>query len=332
MSYERIITHSDFDGVVSAAVCSFAEGCDRFVFTGPNSIARAEISIGGRDIVCDLPYPLECGLWFDHHPGNREAVKLRGIDPEAVPGRFDEKASCARVVHEYFSGRGVDLPDYFAETVSEADTIDAFDYRSVEEWRRETAGKLVDMSLKVYFPTPREQTKNLNHMTLLVRDRPLAGVLEDPVVVSNLERYREGEKRMMSFVERSASFLPQDGARELVVLDFIHHNRRPRVIRNLAYLLHPGALGILTLNPLFRGGRKTTDFSVSMSLSMNMTGREHGKDIGEIMRSLNIGDGHTGAAAGVVHCSGKEEMLREKKRILSEIWKLWRSMPPGNPC
>ena len=67
MNIERIITHNDFDGVVSAALCSAAFGCDRFVFTGPNAIARAEISITTDDAVCDLPYPLECGAWFDHN-------------------------------------------------------------------------------------------------------------------------------------------------------------------------------------------------------------------------------------------------------------------------
>lgn len=132
---------------------------------------------------------------------------------------------------------------------------------------------------------------------------------------------------MVEFIERSTSFLPQDREGQLVILDFTPHNRPPRVIRNLAYLVHPRALGALTLNPLFRGGRKTTDFSISMSLSMNMTGLDHGKDIGEIMRSLNIGDGHVGAAAGVVHCNSKDEMLRMKKRLLDEIWEAWSSMP-----
>ena len=86
MDYDRIITHTDLDGIVSAAIVSFVYGCDTFIFAGPNAIARAEISIGVRDVVCDLPYPLECGLWFDHHPGNREALALRGIEPAAIPG------------------------------------------------------------------------------------------------------------------------------------------------------------------------------------------------------------------------------------------------------
>ncbi len=326
MDYDRIITHTDFDGVVSGALCSSVCGCDAFVFAGPNAIARAEISIGPRDVVCDLPYPLECGLWFDHHPGNREALALRGIDPATVPGRLDEtKPSCARVVYEYFAQRGTELPARFAEAVAEADIIDSFDYNSVEEWRRETRGKLVDMSLKAYQPTPREQNKYLNYLVRLVRDHPLETILKDAAVAAQIERSREEEKRMVEFIGKFAAFLPEDTGRELVILDLTSLARPPRILKNLAYLIHPAALGVLTMNPLFRSERKTNDISFSMSLSMNLNGKDHGKDIGEIMRTLNIGDGHVGAAAGTLHCESKDEMLRRKKKVLSEIWKLWKA-------
>jgi hypothetical protein len=327
MDYDRIITHGDFDGVVSGALCSFVLGVDTFIFAGPGAIARAEISIGTRDVVCDLPYPLECGLWFDHHPGNREALALRGIDPAGIPGRLDgTKPSAARVVFEYFSERGTDLSARFAETVAEADTIDSFDYRTIEEWLRETPGKLVDMSLKAPHPNPRERTKFLDHLVRLVRDGSLSDVLRDGAVAGHVARYRDEEKRMIEFLKKSIGFLDEDAAHELVVLDFTAHSRPPRVLKNLTYLLEPGALAALTVTPFFRGDRKTNDISVSMSLSMNMTDKPHGKDIGEIMRTLDIGDGHVGAAAGMIHSASKDEMLRKKKKALSDIWKLWKAM------
>jgi hypothetical protein len=327
MAYDRIITHGDFDGVVSGAICSFVLGVDTFVFAGPGAITRAEISIGPRDVVCDLPYPLECGLWFDHHPGNREALALRGIDPAGIPGRLDgTKPSAARVVYEYFSERGTEFPARFAETVAEADTIDSFDYRTIDEWLRETPGKLVDMSLKAFLPAPRERTKFLEALVRLVRDKALADVLADPAVAERVSRYRVEEKRMIEFLRKSIAFLPEDSAHEIVLLDFTAHARPPRVLKNLVYLLEPGALGALTVSPVFRGDRKTNDISISMSLSMNMTDRQHGKDIGEIMRVLDIGDGHVGAAAGTVHSESKDEMLRTKKKMLADIWKLWKGM------
>jgi hypothetical protein len=63
-----------------------------------------------------------------------------------------------------------------------------------------------------------------------------------------------------------------------------------------------------------------------MSLSMNMAGTEHGKDISEIMRSLNIGDGHPGAAAGIVRCRSKAEREKKKEEVLRRIWELWSGM------
>ncbi len=41
------------------------------------------------------------------------------------------------------------------------------------------------------------------------------------------------------------------------------------------------------------------------------------------MRSLNIGEGHAGAASGTVRSDTKDEMLRAKKAVLAGIWKLW---------
>jgi hypothetical protein len=324
MDFERIVTHGDFDGVVSAALCSFALGVDRFLFTGPAMIERSAVSITERDIVCDLPYPLECGLWFDHHPGSREAVMLRGIDPASIPGRLDEtKPSCARVIFEHYS-RDRDFPPHLAEAAAEADAIDSFDYRSVEEWRRETPGKLVDMSMKARQADPREQARYLDDLVRLVRDAPLREAAADPAVAARIASYREEERRMIEFIEKSLAYLPEDAVRELAILDFTAHARPPRIHKNLAYIVAPQSLGVLVLSPVFRGDRKTNDFSVSMSLSMNLTGRPHGKDLGEIMRDLNIGTGHAGAAAGTVRSDTKDAMLRAKKKILSEIWKRWR--------
>ncbi len=129
--YEKIITHNDFDGIVSASLCSFSLQVETVVFAGPSSIERSLINITEADVVCDLPYPLECGLWFDHHEGNFQALRYRNIDPSLLPGRFDLKASCARVVFDFF-GQEVTFPPWYEETVTEADIIDSFNYSSIE--------------------------------------------------------------------------------------------------------------------------------------------------------------------------------------------------------
>src|SRR3990172_4991705 len=141
-SYEKIVTHHDFDGLVSAALCAWVLKMEKVIFAGPLAIARSQITITERDVVCDLPYPLQCGLWFDHHEGNLQELTYRRIDPASIPGRFDLKPSCSRVVYEYFSER-TGLPSYFLSAVEEADQLDSFSFLSIEDWRKETPGKII---------------------------------------------------------------------------------------------------------------------------------------------------------------------------------------------
>jgi len=320
--YEKIVTHNDFDGVVSAAIVSRALGVDRFVFAGPRTIAESRITITKNDVVCDLPYPLECGLWFDHHEGNLEELKYRGIDPASVPGRFAPLDSCARVVYEYFEPQ-VDLPEFFAATVDEADVLDSFKFSSVEDWRRETPGKVVDGAIKAQDGKPRERDAFLRELVRLLRDYPLAEVAAREDIREAYERYRQREEEMLRVIEREACFLPEDKAKELIVLDLTGHKFPPRLVKKLAFLLYPEAKAVLEIKNIFRNGVKSTDLSISMSLGISLSNVEHSKDVGEIMRELNIGDGHRGAGAGTVFCSSKAEMLKEKDRLLREIYEIW---------
>ena len=62
-----------------------------------------------------------------------------------------------------------------------------------------------------------------------------------------------------------------------------------------------------------------------MSLSPNVDCDTMKKDLGDTMRTLNIGDGHRGAAAGTVNCRSKDEMIRKKEELLQSILALWKT-------
>jgi oligoribonuclease NrnB/cAMP/cGMP phosphodiesterase (DHH superfamily) len=322
--YEKIVTHNDFDGIVSASICAWALKVDRVLFAGPLTITRSQITITEKDVVCDLPYPLQCGLWFDHHEGNIQELGYRKIDPKTVPGRFDLKPSCSRVVYEYFSER-TELPSYFLQAVEEADIIDSFSYSSIEDWREETPGKVIDLTLKARFPSPEEQVSYMRNLVQQLRDRPIEEVSNLSFVQKHLKEYRREEERMLRIIRDASCFLEQDNQREVVVVDLTQHRRRPHLIKNLAFLIYPEALGVLEVYNLTDRGVKTNNLGLSMSLSINGNRPNQKKNIGEIMRSLNIGDGHPGAAAGSVRCSSKQEMLSKKKEVLNQIFRLWSS-------
>jgi oligoribonuclease NrnB/cAMP/cGMP phosphodiesterase (DHH superfamily) len=322
--YEKIITHNDFDGIVSASLCAWVLKVEKILFAGPLTITKSQITITEKDVVCDLPYPLLCGLWFDHHEGNVQELEYRKIDPKSIPGRFDLKPSCSRVVYEYFSERA-ELPSYFLQAVEEADIIDSFSYSSIEDWRKETPGKVIDFTLKARFLSAEDQSSYMRSLVQQLRDRPIEEVSNLSFVQKQLRQYREEEGQIVRIIQASSHFLEQDKQREVIVIDLTQHRRRPHLIKNLAFLIYPEALGVLEVYNLMDQGVKSNNLGFSMSLSINGNRPTHTKNIGEIMRTLNIGDGHPGAAAGTVRCSSKQEMLKKKKEILNQIFKLWGS-------
>ena len=323
--YDKIVTHNDFDGIVSASLCAWVLKIQKVIFVGPLIIARSQITITEKDVVCDLPYPLQCGLWFDHHEGNLQELALRKIDPKSIPGRFDSKPSCSRVVHEYFSER-VELPFYFLKAVEEADIIDSFSYASIEDWRTENPGRVVDSTLKVSFQTAADQASYMRNLVQQLRDRSLEEVSHLTFVQKGLKQYQEEEGRMLRIIRDSSYFIEQDEKKEVVVVDLTPYQRRPHLIKNLAFLVYPEALGVLEVyNLTDHQGIKSNHLGFSMSLSIKGNRKDQTKNIGEIMRTLNIGDGHPGAAAGTVRCKSKQEMVKKKKELLEQIFKLWSS-------
>jgi oligoribonuclease NrnB/cAMP/cGMP phosphodiesterase (DHH superfamily) len=321
--YEKIVTHNDFDGIISASLCSWVLKIQKVMFAGPFTIARSQITITENDVVCDLPYPLQCGLWFDHHEGNLQELTLRKIDPKSIPGRFDLKPSCSRVVYEYFSQR-VEFPSYFLKAVEEADVIDSFSYSSIEDWRKETPGRVIDLTLKVSFASAEDQASYMRNLVQQLRDRSIEEVSHLDFVQKWLKKYREEEGRMLRIIRDASYFTEQDEKKEVVVIDLTSYQRRPHLIKNLAFLIYPGALGVLEVyNLMDHQGVKSNHIGVSMSLSINGNRNGQSKNIGEIMRTLNIGDGHPGAAAGQIRCKSKQEMLKKKKELLNQVFKLW---------
>ncbi len=324
MEYNSIITHNDFDGIVSAAICSRVFKIDQIKFAGPNTIARAEIAITKNDIVCDLPYPLECGLWFDHHEGNLQELEYRNIKPETIPGKFDIQPSCARVIYDFLRDNH-QFPSYFAGLVDETDIIDSFDYSSIEDWRRENSAKIIDATIKSRMNSFKEKLQYLKQLTFWLRDNTIDDVAKYAEIKERYDFYLSEEKEIFKIIERNSSFLPQDKNHEIVILDLSNFNRQPFLIKNLSYLLFPDAFSVLEIKSIFRNRTKTNDLSFSLSLSINLNNKNHNKSAGEIMRELNIGDGHSGAAAGTVYSHSKNEMLKQKQNILNHILKIWQN-------
>ncbi len=92
----RLITHTDLDGVACAVLITTVEQIDQIKFIDPGTIQAGKLTIGGDDILADLPFDKRAGMWFDHHESSKPK------EGQEFEGMFRIAPSAARVVYEYY--------------------------------------------------------------------------------------------------------------------------------------------------------------------------------------------------------------------------------------
>ena len=63
----RLVTRSDFDGLVCAVLLHELQLIDEVIFAHPKDMQDGKVAITGRDITANLPYVPGAHLVFDHH-------------------------------------------------------------------------------------------------------------------------------------------------------------------------------------------------------------------------------------------------------------------------
>ena len=82
----RLVTRSDFDGLVCAMLLRELGMIDDIKFVHPKDMQDGKVETSNRDITTNLPYVEGVYLAFDHHSSETLRVGARDnhiIDPEA---------------------------------------------------------------------------------------------------------------------------------------------------------------------------------------------------------------------------------------------------------
>jgi nanoRNase/pAp phosphatase (c-di-AMP/oligoRNAs hydrolase) len=115
----RLVTRSDFDGLVCAALLKELGMLDDVLFVHPKDMQDGKVELTERDITTNLPYVPGVHLAFDHHGSEldrlEETAENHVIDAGAM--------SAARVVHRHFGGaeRFPGISEDLMEAVDKAD-------------------------------------------------------------------------------------------------------------------------------------------------------------------------------------------------------------------
>jgi hypothetical protein len=114
----NLITRSDFDGLTCAALLREVEIIERITFAHPRDVQDRTLEVNQSDILTNLPYHPECGMWFDHHSSEEE----RSDVPASFEGRFEVAPSAARVVHNHYRSHRFQRFDYLLAQVDKIDS------------------------------------------------------------------------------------------------------------------------------------------------------------------------------------------------------------------
>ncbi len=116
----RLVTRSDFDGLVTAVLLKKLGMIEEMKFVHPKDMQDGAVQITGNDILTNVPYVAGCGLWFDHHASE---LKRSQEEKFEYKGEVRIADSAARVVYDYYGGRDKFGPsfDSIMEGVDKAD-------------------------------------------------------------------------------------------------------------------------------------------------------------------------------------------------------------------
>ena len=123
----RLVTRSDFDGLVCGMLLRELDLIDDIKFVHPKDMQDGLVPVTDRDIITNLPYVEGCHLAFDHH--SSETTRNAGRDR---PNHIIDPAapSAARVVYRHFGAAS--FPRVSDELMAAVDKADAAQFTRAE--------------------------------------------------------------------------------------------------------------------------------------------------------------------------------------------------------
>jgi nanoRNase/pAp phosphatase (c-di-AMP/oligoRNAs hydrolase) len=301
----RLVTRSDFDGLVCAVLLKERGLIDEILFVHPKDMQDGKIPITDRDITTNLPYVAGAHLAFDHHLS--ETIRNTGeygnhIIDAAAP-------SAARVVYDYYGGKA-SFPTISEEMMAAVDQADSAQY-SLNDILQPDKWTLLNYLMDARTGLGRFRDFRLSNYQLMMelidccRTMSIEQILELPDVKERRELYAEQRIRAEAQIRRCSTV---HGA--TVVLDLRQEETIYAANRFLIYALFPQC---------------TVSIHVLWGLKKQNTVLAMGKSIIDRSSPLNVGalclkyggGGHQAAGTCQVDNTWAERSLSEVLNLIS---------------
>jgi nanoRNase/pAp phosphatase (c-di-AMP/oligoRNAs hydrolase) len=295
----RLVTRSDFDGLVCAALLKYLGILDDILFVHPKDVQDGKVEMGPGDITTNVPYHPDVAISFDHHAS--EAVRVGGPRDNHVI--FPGADSAARVVYDYYGGAEA-FPG-IEELMAAVDKGDAARF-SLQEILNPTGWVMLNflMDPRTGLGRFREfEISNYQPMMQLIDvivAMSIEEVFENPHVIERVELYDAHAAAAEEQIRRCATVHGN-----LVVLDLRNEEVIHPTNRFMLYALFPQCN--ISIHALWGLRKQNTVFATGKSI----LDRGSQTDVGELMLAYG-GGGHE--AAGTCQIANEEAT-----RVLAEL-------------
>jgi len=303
----RLITRSDFDGLVCGMLLTELNLIDDIKFVHPKDMQDGLIEVTDRDITTNLPYVPSAALAFDHH----DSEMLRNleladndkyiIDPHAP--------SAARVVYDWFGGQST-FPEIDLGMMAAVDKADSAQF-TLDDVLDPKGWELLSFLMDSRTGLGRFRDFRISNYQLMMeligycKNHSIDQILQHPDVLERVQLFREHEYKFKEQVGRCTTVHGNLG-----ILDLRNEETIWPGNRFMIYALFPQIN--ISIHVLWGLRQQNTVFATGKSI-FNRTSQT---DIGNLMLKYG-GGGHIAAGTCQIANDQADTILEELIRTIN---------------
>ncbi len=298
----RLVTRSDFDGLVCAVLLKEQDLIDEIKFVHPKDMQDGKVEINERDITTNLPYVAGVHMAFDHHASELRRNAAVHDENYIING---DAPSAARVVYNYYGGpQG--FPNISEEMMVAVDKGDSAQF-DLEEVLKADGWNLLNFLMDARTGLGRFREFRISNYALMMelidycKNHSIEEILELPDVKERVELYQEHQELCKEQIKRCTKIHGNFAILDLREEELIYAGNRFMV-----YALFPECN--ISAHVLWGLNRQNTVFAVGKSI-FNRTSKTN---VGELMLRYG-GGGH--ANAGTCQVDNEAAVITQQQLI-----------------
>jgi nanoRNase/pAp phosphatase (c-di-AMP/oligoRNAs hydrolase) len=284
----RLVTRSDFDGLVCAVLLNELNLIDDIKFVHPKDMQDGKVDITARDITTNLPYVAGAHLAFDHHLS--ETIRNTGERKNHIIEA--DAPSAARVVYNYYGGKEA-FPNVTDDMMDAVDKSDSAQF-SRDEILNPTGWVLLNYLMDARTGLGRFREFRISNYTLMMdliqycRNHNIDEILALPDVKERVELYFEQAEKAKAQILRCTKVY-----NNLVVLDLRNEETIWATNRFTIYAMFPQTN--ISIHLLWGVQKQNTVFATGKSI----LDRSSKTNVGELMLQYGGGGHHAAGTCQV---------------------------------